>query len=76
LSLSLIFEVPILEDKRVSKEKGTGIVMCCTFGDQQIWNGKKRIILPIKISINEEGIMTNLVKGYEGLTIKETKKDN
>jgi valyl-tRNA synthetase len=28
------FEVPIAEDKRVDMKKGTGIVMCCTFGDQ------------------------------------------
>ena len=28
------FKVPILSDKRVDPEKGTGIVMCCTFGDQ------------------------------------------
>ncbi|GAG25999.1 unnamed protein product, partial [marine sediment metagenome] len=28
------FEVPIMEDERADPEKGTGIVMCCTFGDQ------------------------------------------
>ncbi len=68
------FEVPILEDKRVDKEKGTGIVMCCTFGDQTDMEWQKAYNLPIKISINEEGVMTNLVKGYEGLTIKEARK--
>jgi valyl-tRNA synthetase len=28
------FEVPILPDEKADPEKGTGIVMCCTFGDQ------------------------------------------
>ncbi|GAH13947.1 unnamed protein product, partial [marine sediment metagenome] len=27
------FEVPILADEKVEIEKGTGLVMCCTFGD-------------------------------------------
>jgi len=27
-------EVPIIEDERVDMEKGSGVVMCCTFGDQ------------------------------------------
>jgi len=27
------YEVPILADEKVSIEKGTGVVMCCTFGD-------------------------------------------
>ena len=27
------YEVPILSDERVSIEKGTGVVMCATFGD-------------------------------------------
>src|SRR3989344_6003975 len=28
------YEVSIFEDNKVDPEKGTGIVMCCTFGDQ------------------------------------------
>lgn len=26
-------EVPMVADEKVDKEKGTGLVMCCTFGD-------------------------------------------
>ena len=34
-------EVPIIADEKVAMDKGTGIVMCCTFGDQtdiEWWN--------------------------------------
>ena len=27
-------EVPIMADEKVAIDKGTGVVMCCTFGDQ------------------------------------------
>ncbi|MFC1775134.1 class I tRNA ligase family protein, partial [Nanoarchaeota archaeon] len=42
------FEVPILEDDRADPEKGTGIVMCCTFGDQTDMEWQKAHNLPIK----------------------------
>ena len=38
---TLNIEVPIIGDEKVSIDKGTGIVMCCTFGDQtdiEWWN--------------------------------------
>lgn len=30
----LEIDVPIMADEKVAMDKGTGIVMCCTFGDQ------------------------------------------
>ena len=68
------FEVPILEDKRADPEKGTGIVMCCTFGDQTDMEWQKAHNLPIKMAINEKGIMTDLTGKYSGLKIKEARK--
>ncbi len=45
------FEVPILPDERADPEKGTGIVMCCTFGDQTDMEWQKAHDLPIKIAL-------------------------
>ncbi|MEK6892789.1 MAG: valine--tRNA ligase [Nanoarchaeota archaeon] len=68
------FEVPIMEDERADPEKGTGIVMCCTFGDQTDMEWQKAHNLPIKIAINEKGEMTELTGKYSGLPIKEARK--
>lgn len=67
-------KVPILEDYRADPEKGTGIVMCCTFGDQTDIEWYKAHKLPLRISINERGIMTNQAGKYEGLSIKEARE--
>jgi valyl-tRNA synthetase len=69
------FEVPIMEDKRVDMNKGTGIVMCCTFGDQTDMEWQKAYNLPIKISITEDGKMSSLSGKYEGIKIKEARKE-
>ncbi|MEM4326162.1 MAG: valine--tRNA ligase [Candidatus Pacearchaeota archaeon] len=67
------FEVQILEDKRVNPEKGTGIVMCCTFGDQTDMEWQKAYNLPIKTAITEDGKMSELCGKYKGLKIKEAR---
>lgn len=67
-------EVPIMEDKRADPEKGTGIVMCCTFGDQTDMEWQRAHDLPIRQAIDEKGIMTELAGKYEGLKIKEARK--
>ncbi len=69
------FEVPILEDKRVDMKKGTGIVMCCTFGDQTDMEWQKAYNLPIKIAIDEKGQMTEIAGKYKGLSIKKAREE-
>ena len=69
------FEVPIMEDLRVDKEKGTGIVMCCTFGDQTDMEWQKAYNLPIKEAISRTGKMTELAGKYAGKNIKEARKE-
>jgi valyl-tRNA synthetase len=47
------FDVPILEDDSVEQEKGTGLMMCCTFGDEADiakWNKHK---LPTRVILNK-----------------------
>jgi len=68
-------EVPIMEDERANPEKGTGIVMCCTFGDQTDMEWQKAYNLPIKIIINEDGKMNDLNGKYSGLPIKGARKE-
>ncbi|NQU79845.1 valine--tRNA ligase [Candidatus Woesearchaeota archaeon] len=68
------FEVPILEDKRADPEKGTGIVMCCTFGDSTDCEWQKAHKLPIKEAIDKRGKMTSLAGKYDGMKIKEARK--
>ncbi|MBN2880489.1 valine--tRNA ligase [Candidatus Woesearchaeota archaeon] len=68
------FEVPILPDERADPEKGTGIVMCCTFGDQTDMEWYFAHNLPLKVAIDEHGIMTKLAQKYEGLKIVEARK--
>lgn len=50
-------EVPILFDESVEKDKGTGIMMCCTFGDSADVEKYKKYKLPLKMIINEKGCL-------------------
>ncbi|MFH1668857.1 MAG: valine--tRNA ligase [Candidatus Woesearchaeota archaeon] len=67
-------EVPIMEDERADPEKGTGIVMCCTFGDSTDMEWQKAHNLPIKEAIGKDGNMTALAGKYEGMKIEEARK--
>ena len=68
------FEVPILPDERADPEKGTGIVMCCTFGDQTDMEWQKAHNLPIKEAITPDGKMTKLAGKFEGMSISTARK--
>ncbi len=68
------FSVPILEDKRADPKKGTGIVMCCTFGDQTDMEWQKAYKLEIKEAITGNGKMRKLAGKYEGMSIKDARK--
>jgi valyl-tRNA synthetase len=47
--------VPIISDEAVVPTKGTGLVMCCTFGDKTDIEWYKKLKLPYKPSLNEHG---------------------
>ncbi|MFI5332753.1 MAG: valine--tRNA ligase [Candidatus Babeliales bacterium] len=49
------YKVPIFEDEAVSIDKGTGLVMCCTFGDKTDIEWYKKFKLPYKQSIGLDG---------------------
>jgi valyl-tRNA synthetase len=64
-------EVPILADERVDMETGSGIVMCCTFGDQNDIEWYQVHDLDLRVAIDESGHMTEVADGYEGLHADE-----
>ncbi len=68
------FKVPFLFDARADPEKGSGIVMCCTYGDQTDIEWQKAYNLPIKQAITKDGKMTDLAGKFKGLQIKEARK--
>ncbi|WP_247731761.1 valine--tRNA ligase [Halovivax limisalsi] len=67
-------EVPIIEDDRVDVEKGSGIVMCCTFGDQNDIEWYQAHDLPLRVAIDETATMTDLAGEYEGLSTEEARE--
>ena len=67
-------EVKIVEDESVDPDFGTGIVMICTVGDKEDLNWVFKYKLPIEMSIDEEGKMTEICGKYKGMKIEEAKK--
>ncbi len=65
-------EVKIIADSRVDPEKGTGVVMCCTFGDLTDIEWYKAYNLELRIIVDDRGRMTP--KYFEGLKIKEARE--
>jgi len=61
-------EVPIYADDRVEADTGTGIVMCCTFGDQTDIEWYQAHDLDLRVAIDESATMTELAGDYEGLS--------
>jgi valyl-tRNA synthetase len=68
------FEVPILEDENADPSKGTGLVMCCTFGDQTDVEWWKAHNLPLRISVDKAGKMGECSGKYQMLSVKEARK--
>lgn len=65
--------VRVMADARVDKEKGTGVVMCCTFGDQTDIEWYRAYDLPLRIAITKDGKMSDLAGDYAGLPIREAR---
>jgi len=70
----LDIEVPIMSDEKVAMDKGTGIVMCCTFGDQSDIEWWKKYHLPLKSIFTNNGYIDESIPKYGGMKIKEARK--
>lgn len=68
------YEVPVLADELVNMEKGSGVVMCCTFGDNVDKEWQRKHNLPIKECFNSSGKMTELAKEFAGMPILACRK--
>ncbi|MEE9440934.1 MAG: class I tRNA ligase family protein, partial [Candidatus Thermoplasmatota archaeon] len=67
-------EVKIVEDDAVDPEFGSGLVMICTVGDKEDLNWVFKYKLPLDMSINEEGEMTEICGKYQGMKIEDARK--
>ncbi len=67
-------DVPIMADEKVAMDKGTGVVMCCTFGDQTDIEWWKKYNLPLKYIFTDDGRIIDEVPNYGGMKIKEARK--
>ncbi|MEM0201271.1 MAG: valine--tRNA ligase [Candidatus Micrarchaeaceae archaeon] len=65
-------EVEIKSDKRVNPDKGTGVVMSCTFGDLTDIDWYKAYNLPLKIVIDEKANM--LHPHFKGMKVHDARK--
>ncbi len=74
--------VPIIADKNVKIDKGSGAVMCCTFGDEMDIQWWRSHSLKTKIIINKYGKIDNLsefisdeklISTLQGLKIKDAR---
>ncbi|MFV9857896.1 valine--tRNA ligase [Rickettsia sibirica] len=67
-------QVPLLADPLVRQAKGTGLVMCCTFGDQTDITWWKTHNLPLKTIITKKGTIDfQHETSIDGLKIKEAR---
>ncbi|MFH1831184.1 MAG: valine--tRNA ligase, partial [bacterium] len=67
-------KVPILPDAKVTPEKGSGLVMCCTFGDQTDVYWYKMHKLPFIQVVGFDGKWTKEAGILEGLTVHDARK--
>lgn len=68
-------QVPVLADEEVDPEKGTGLVMCCTFGDKMDITWFKKHKLPYRQAIGLDGKWvesTGPLAGMRAATARET----
>lgn len=68
------FDVPILADERVSMDKGTGLVMCCTFGDTTDLEWYYQYKLPYRRIIQPDGTLDPSVPYIGGERVPEARK--
>lgn len=68
------FTVPVLEDEKVELGKGSGVVMCCTFGDLTDLEWYKKHKLVFKEAVLQDGTMSDICGKYAKMPILEARK--
>ena len=67
-------EVPFIADESVHIDKGTGLVMCCTFGDKTDIEWFKKFSLPYKQSVGFDGRWAEHTGELAGLKVHEARE--
>jgi len=65
------FEVPIIADKSADMEKGTGVLMVCSYGDKYDVDAVNRHKLEPKLILDKDGKLNS--GEYKGLKVKEAR---
>lgn len=75
-AITPVFEKPvrIMPDDKVDPAKGTGLVMCCTFGDQTDIYWYKTYKLPFEHIVGLDGKWTEASGPLVGLTMRDARK--
>lgn len=68
------FEVPVLADEATDPQKGTGAVLCATYGDTTDLAWVQKHHLPYKRMIEPDGIICSKVPELGGMSIIEARK--
>ena len=66
------FEVPIIKDESAILEKGTGVLMVCSYGDKFDVDAINKYHLESRVVFNRDGTFN--LENYEGMKIKEARK--
>lgn len=68
------FEIPVYEDEQVSMEKGTGAVMCATFGDSADVQWYEKFNLPYKEIIRKDGRIAEHIPFTGGMKTAQARR--
>jgi valyl-tRNA synthetase len=66
--------IPVIEDPAADPKKGTGAVMCCTFGDSADVTWWYTHHLPLVEALDRSGRMTQAAGNFAGLTASEARR--
>jgi len=65
--------VPIYANEDAQMDKGSGIVMCCTYGDEADMKWQKEYNLEVKNCIGVDGKMTELAGKFAGMKVVDAR---
>jgi valyl-tRNA synthetase len=68
------YEVPVMADESVDKDKGTGLMMVCTFGDKEDIEKWHKYNLPLRVAITEYGKTNELAGKYANMKLKDARQ--
>jgi len=68
------YNVKIFADESVDKEKGSGVLMVCSYGDKKDVEAINKRKLETRVLFTKDGKLNSLAGTYAGLGIKEARK--